>query len=75
MKCAACNRELSKPAWQVAGLSYGPVCFRRMFPVQRRTRKTEVVIIDENQLCFFDRQGQIDKQLLEQNHANETTTL
>ena len=36
MKCSRCNREMDKATGWLGSLPYGPVCWRRMFPVEKK---------------------------------------
>lgn len=55
MRCYRCHREIptGTPAAKVRGYPIGPVCFRRMFPVPKQTRKQKRLAEWQEQLELF----------------------
>lgn len=51
----------------VGRYAYGPVCFNKMFPATKRTKREKVVVkVDDATLdlfagCYFDIQGAADR--------------
>jgi len=68
MKCSACNRPLSRSAFAVGKMTFGPVCFKRLVAAGQGARKVDLRTADDagellNQ-CFFDTQGAADRAAL-----------
>ena len=64
MKCSACNRTLTRSAYSVGKLDFGPTCFKKLLAEGRKTKKVDLRLVDPGDLlngCYFDQQGAADR--------------
>ena len=64
MKCSACNRPLTRSAFTVGKLDFGPICFKKLLELGRKAKRVEQSLIPTSDLldgCYFDQQGAADR--------------
>lgn len=67
MRCAACNRTLTRAAFTVGRLNFGPTCFKKLLAEGRKAKRVELSLVPESDLlsgCYFDQRGESDRQFL-----------
>jgi hypothetical protein len=65
MKCNACNRPLTRSAFTVRKLDFGPVCFKKLLELGRKAKRVELSLRPTDDLldgCYFDQRGAEDAQ-------------
>ena len=67
MKCSACHRSLTRAAYSVGRLNFGPTCFKKLLAEGRKAKKVELSLLHPGDLlegCYFDQKGAADRQLI-----------
>ena len=67
MKCAACNRSLTRAAFSVGRLNFGPTCFKKLLAEGRKAKRVELSLRPAGDLlegCYFDQRGAEDAQYI-----------
>ena len=65
MRCAACNRSLTRAAYSVGRLNFGPTCFKKLLAEGRKAKRVELGLLPPGDLlegCYFDQRGAEDGQ-------------
>ena len=65
MKCNACNRSLTRAAYSVGRLNFGPTCFKKLLAEGRKAKRVELSLRPTSDLldgCYFDQRGAEDAQ-------------
>jgi len=55
MRCAACNRSLTRAAYSVGRLNFGPTCFKKLLAEGRKAKRVELDLLPAGDLLDFDR--------------------
>lgn len=73
MKCAVCHRNLTRAAYTLGRLDFGPTCFKKLLAEGRKAKRVELSMVPAGDLldgCYFDQRGAQDRQrILEGAHA------
>lgn len=53
MKCAACNRSLTRAAFTVGRLNFGPTCFKKLLAEGRKAKRVDLSLMPAGDLLDF----------------------
>lgn len=53
MKCSACNRPLTRSAFTVGKLDFGPICFKKLLELGRKAKRVEQALMPHGDLLDF----------------------
>lgn len=55
MKCAVCHRNLTRAAYTLGRLDFGPTCFKKLLAEGRKAKRVELSQVPAGDLLDFDR--------------------
>ena len=50
MKCSVCNRQLTKSAFTVGRLNFGPACFKKLLSEGRKAKRVQLETVRTSDL-------------------------